>query len=57
MGRDEAFQRLWHWYFTYCEAGFLERTIGLVHLGLAGPRAGVGPGDAGRPALAVEGAR
>ncbi len=51
MGRDDMFQRLWLWYFGYCEAGFLERTIGLVHLALAGPRAGAGAdGVASRPA-------
>ena len=42
MGFDETFQRLWRWYFCYCEAGFLERTIGLLQLVLAGPRAGAG---------------
>lgn len=41
-GRDEAFQRTWLWYFAYCEAGFLERLTGLVHLHLSRPRAGVG---------------
>lgn len=40
MGFGETFQRLWHWYFGYCEGGFLERRCGLVHLRLAGPRAG-----------------
>lgn len=43
MGFDEAFQRTWRWYFGYCEGGFLERTTGLVHLHLAGPRADAGP--------------
>ena len=42
MGFDATFRRLWHWYFCYCEAAFLERTCGLVHLHLAGPRAGTG---------------
>ena len=42
MGFDETFRRLWRWYFHYCEAGFLERTIGLLQLVLAGPRAGAG---------------
>lgn len=43
MGFDETFRRTWHWYFCSCEAGFLERTIGLVHLHLAGARARTGP--------------
>ena len=42
MGFDETFRRLWRWYFHYCEAGFLERTIGLLQLVMAGPRAGTG---------------
>jgi cyclopropane-fatty-acyl-phospholipid synthase len=36
-GYDEAFQRLWHFYFAYCEAGFSERAIGVAHLVLAKP--------------------
>ncbi len=50
MGFDETFRRTWHWYFGSCEAGFLERTIGLVHLHLAGPRAETGPLAATEPA-------
>ena len=42
MGFDETFRRLWQWYFCYCEAGFLERTVGLLQITLAGPRAGTG---------------
>jgi len=38
-GYDEAFQRLWTFYLAYCEGGFLERTIGDVHLLLARPGA------------------
>lgn len=37
LGFDETFLRLWRWYFCYCEAGFLERTCGLVHLTLEAP--------------------
>lgn len=37
LGFDETFLRLWRWYFCYCEAGFLERTCGLVHLTLDAP--------------------
>ncbi len=33
----ERFWRLWMYYLAYCEAGFAERHIGLVHLGLARP--------------------
>lgn len=32
MGYDEAFIKLWQFYFCYCEAGFLERTIGVVQV-------------------------
>lgn len=32
LGYDEAFIRLWRFYFCYCEGGFLERTIGVVQL-------------------------
>lgn len=46
LGFDEQFVRLWRWYFAYCEAGFLERTCGLVHLTLAGATHGRGEGAA-----------
>ncbi|PCM45772.1 SAM-dependent methyltransferase [Marinobacter sp. ANT_B65] len=32
MGYDQAFRRLWHFYFAYCEAGFSERAIGVSQL-------------------------
>ena len=32
FGYDEAFIRLWEFYFCYCEGGFLERTIGVVQV-------------------------
>lgn len=32
LGYDEAFIRLWVFYFGYCEGGFLERTIGVVQV-------------------------
>ena len=32
IGYDEAFIRLWNFYFCYCEGGFLERTIGVVQV-------------------------
>lgn len=31
-GYDERFQRLWNFYLCYCEGGFLERAISVVHL-------------------------
>ncbi|HLT13911.1 MAG TPA: cyclopropane-fatty-acyl-phospholipid synthase family protein [Marinobacter sp.] len=37
QGYDTAFQRLWHFYFAYCEAGFSERAIGVAHLLMAKP--------------------
>lgn len=37
QGYDDAFQRLWHFYFAYCEAGFSERAIGVAHLVMAKP--------------------
>ncbi len=37
LGFTESFIRLWDFYLAYCEAGFLERTIGDVQLLLAGP--------------------
>lgn len=32
MGYEEAFLRMWEFYFCYCEGGFLERSIGDVLL-------------------------
>ncbi len=32
LGYSEAFIRMWDFYLTYCEAAFLERAIGDVHL-------------------------
>ncbi|MCL7944586.1 cyclopropane-fatty-acyl-phospholipid synthase family protein [Marinobacter sp. ATCH36] len=37
MGYDEAFRRLWHFYFAYCEAGFSERAIGVSQIVFAKP--------------------
>ncbi|MEP1215992.1 MAG: cyclopropane-fatty-acyl-phospholipid synthase family protein [Marinobacter sp.] len=37
QGYDEAFRRLWHFYFAYCEAGFSERAIGVSQLVFAKP--------------------
>jgi len=32
FGYDEAFKRLWLYYFAYCEGAFLERSTSTVHL-------------------------
>lgn len=37
MGYDQAFRKLWHFYFAYCEAGFSERAIGVSQLVFAKP--------------------
>jgi cyclopropane-fatty-acyl-phospholipid synthase len=37
LGYDERFMRLWDFYFSYCEGGFRERSIGVAHLLLARP--------------------
>jgi cyclopropane-fatty-acyl-phospholipid synthase len=39
QGFDERFRRLWEFYFRYCEAGFVERTIGTVQMLLSRPAA------------------
>ena len=38
LGLSRRFQRIWEYYFCYCEAGFLERTIGDYQLLFAKPR-------------------
>jgi len=37
LGFDEAFQRMWNYYFCYCEAGFATRILGNLHLVLTRP--------------------
>ncbi len=37
QGYSDAFSRMWHYYFAYCEGGFLERSISDVHMLLAKP--------------------
>ncbi len=32
QGYDERFRRLWNFYLCYCEGGFLERSISVVHI-------------------------
>jgi cyclopropane-fatty-acyl-phospholipid synthase len=39
LGYDPRFIRMWEFYLAYCEAGFLERSIGDVHLWLTKPGA------------------
>ncbi|CDF84687.1 cyclopropane-fatty-acyl-phospholipid synthase [Pseudomonas knackmussii B13] len=39
LGYDERFQRLWEYYLSYCEGGFLERSIGVAQLLWARPAA------------------
>ena len=35
MGFDERFRRLWHFYLSYCEAGFRTERTNVVQLSLA----------------------
>ncbi len=37
-GYDETFKRLWEFYLCYCEGGFLERSISVVHVVATRPR-------------------
>lgn len=39
LGFDARFQRLWEFYFCYCEGGFLERAIGTVQIAYEKPAA------------------
>jgi cyclopropane-fatty-acyl-phospholipid synthase len=39
LGFDDRFQRLWEFYFCYCEGGFLEGAIGTAQLLFAKPAA------------------
>ncbi len=32
LGYDRRFRRLWEFYLCYCEGGFLERSISMIHL-------------------------
>ncbi|MCH8550601.1 MAG: cyclopropane-fatty-acyl-phospholipid synthase family protein [Natronospirillum sp.] len=38
QGYDETFQRLWQYYFAYCEGGFRECNIGVAQLILSKPQ-------------------
>jgi cyclopropane-fatty-acyl-phospholipid synthase len=37
LGFDDAFVRMWHFYFSYCEGGFQEKVISDIHLKLVKP--------------------
>jgi len=37
LGFDEAFIRMWFFYFCYCEGGFIEKSISDLHLHLSKP--------------------
>lgn len=37
-GFDERFRRMWEFYFCYCEGGFRERSISVVHVTATRPR-------------------
>ncbi|AUI86288.1 SAM-dependent methyltransferase [Vibrio azureus] len=37
LGYDDRFVRMWRYYLSYCEGGFLARTISAVHLTLQRP--------------------
>ena len=37
LGYDDAFIRMWEFYFCYCEGGFAERAIGDVQMLLVKP--------------------
>ena len=39
LGYPESFRRMWAFYLCYCEAGFMERVIGDVHMLLVKPQA------------------
>jgi len=32
LGYDDTFKRMWEFYFSYCEGGFIEKSISVVHL-------------------------
>ena len=36
-GYDDRFMNMWRYYFSYCEGGFLERTISTVQLVISKP--------------------
>ena len=38
LGYSDDFKRMWQFYLSYCEGGFIERAIGVSHLLLAKPQ-------------------
>lgn len=38
LGYNKEFQRMWNFYFSYCEGGFIEKSISVVHLLFTKPR-------------------
>lgn len=49
MGYDDRFQRLWAFYFCYCEGGFLERAIGNLQITLVPTASMAGRASAAPP--------
>ena len=39
LGFDDIFERMWDFYFVYCQGGFMERSIGTVQMLMAKPDA------------------
>jgi cyclopropane-fatty-acyl-phospholipid synthase len=56
LGFDERFQRLWEFYFSYCEAGFEARYISTVQVAFSTPTRGARPFE-GRAHAALDGRR
>lgn len=54
MGYSEQFIRLWKYYLSYCEAVFLERQAGVVHLQLDKPQCSRDPLELSRYAVGNE---
>jgi len=54
LGYDEWFQRLWRFYFSYCEGGFAEGALGVSQILLAKPAAALTLGPS--PSLARQAA-
>ena len=54
LGMGERFQRLWEFYFCYCEGGFLERAIGTAQLVFARSEAGLVAPLGAPPVPAIE---
>jgi len=55
LGGSESFVRLWRYYLSYCEAAFLERSIGLVQMQFDKPGCRRDPGTLSRRAASPHG--